>query len=507
MMRDNSCVAIGWKKTGDLSWLDGQADSKERLKKKLDAVYPDYTPTGLGNDCSQICQFVTEMTEGDIVLAASGMTILGVGRLKGEYQYHSKFEFPHQRKVEWLSKGEWKMPLPKEGLQSTVREIRKYGENLLAIEGRIWLAGKDPPINEGPPETPANPSLSQVSTRIQSVLDRKGQVILYGPPGTGKTYWAERTAMDLSALSQFGQTFGLLQPEQQKVVAGDGEVTGNVRLCCFHPAYGYEDFLEGYRPATVNGQVTFQLRDGVFKRLCKDAAARPNQNFYLIIDEINRGDIPRIFGELLTVIEKDKRGKRIILPVSQEHLTIPDNVFLIGTMNTADRSISLLDAALRRRFGFVELMPDGMLLKDHSVLGIPLKAWFDALNQRIREHVGRDARNLQIGHSYFLHKGAALKDFSTFKRSLRDDVIPLLEEYCYDNFQALELILGDQLVDTTRQRICHELFDEGAEDELRGALLAPCPEIMSTSDAVTADEGEQTHLPEYDDAAEDEDDL
>ena len=143
--------------------------------------------------------------------------------------------------------------------------------------------------------------------------------------------------------------------------------------------------------------------------LVQDARESPKQKFYLIIDEINRGDIPRIFGELLTVLEKDKRGKNIILPVSQDVFSVPKNVFIIGTMNTADRSISLLDAALRRRFGFMELMPDSSVLGGSSVAGIPLRAWFDALNTRIRENVGRDSRNLQIGHSYLMQAGSPLR--------------------------------------------------------------------------------------------------
>jgi 5-methylcytosine-specific restriction protein B len=249
-----------------------------------------------------------------------------------------------------------------------------------------------------------------------------------GPPGTGKTYWAERTDNDLAALSAFGKLFEALDEAERRTILGQGDDGGLVRLCCFHPAYGYEDFLEGYRPETVDGQVSFELRDGVFKKLCKDADASPDRNFYLIVDEINRGDIPRIFGELLTTLEKDKRGKRIILPLSQDVFSVPRNVFLLGTMNTADRSISLLDAALRRRFGFVELMPDGSTLKDSAVAGIPLRAWLDALNTKIREHVGRDARNLQVGHSYLMQGGSPLKDLAALKRAIRDDIIPLLEE-------------------------------------------------------------------------------
>lgn len=487
MMKDRSVVAVGWPLVGDLSWLESKKSARNKLKSQLEKEYPNTNST-IGRIASQLIQFSVEMAEGDIVLAANGKRILGVGRVVGGYEHHPEFEFPHHRQVDWLSFAEWEMPESSEGLQSTVRELGKSNENLLAIEQRVQspdLSTTDD-TEDQKPKRPIR--LKGLPGRIQSVLDRKGQVILYGPPGTGKTFWAEKTANDLAAISSFGKLFESLSQEERKSVLGDGQSAGHVRLCCFHPAYGYEDFLEGYRPETIEGQVSFKLRDGVFKGMCKDAADHPDQNFYLIVDEINRGDIPRIFGELLTTLEKDKRGKRIVLPVSQEVFSVPKNVFLIGTMNTADRSISLLDAALRRRFGFVEMMPDGKVLKDSAVSGIPLRAWFDALNTRIREHVGRDARNLQIGHSYLMHGGSPLKDFASLKRAFRDDIIPLLEEYCYEDYATLATILGDQLVDASAQRICHELFDDGQESDLIQALLAPCPEISASSEAVSSEE-------------------
>ena len=234
-------------------------------------------------------------------------------------------------------------------------------------------------------------------------------------------------------------------------------------------------------------------------RLCEDADNEPDHDFFLIVDEINRGDIPRIFGELLTVLEKDKRSKPIILPISKERFVVPENVFIVGTMNTADRSISLLDAALRRRFGFIELMPDSSVLKDHSVSGIPLAPWFDSLNQRIREHVGRDARNLQIGHSYLLQNGQPLKDLSSLGRVLRDDIIPLIEEYCYEDYGSLQSILGKLLVDGEKQVINQSLFDRNSSEQLVAALLQPCPEISSSTDALTLEEA----IVEQDDEEED----
>ena len=154
--------------------------------------------------------------------------------------------------------------------------------------------------------------------------------------------------------------------------------------------------------------------DGPWPQLYKLAAANPERKYYLVIDEINRGDIPRIFGELLTLLEKDKRGQQAELPVSGEHFQIPANLFVVGAINIADRSIALLDTALRRRFGFLELMPDSALLGEVVIEGIPLGLWLDELNRRIVEFVGRDARNLQVGHVYLMENGELIGTLARF---------------------------------------------------------------------------------------------
>ena len=308
MMLERSCIAVGWPKIGEISWVDGKKESIGKLKQILSKVYPN-DPKTTGREASQLAQFVSGIKEGDIVLTADGMTILGVGKVVGGYDFESEFEFPHHRQVQWLTEDEWQLPIPKEGLLSTVRELGKHNQNLLAIEQHILTPSPPKPKGkDSPVVTKRVIRLDGIPGRIQSVLDRKSQVILYGPPGTGKTYWAEHAANELSALSAFGKLYEALDEKERTAVHGEGDNAGLVRLCCFHPAYGYEDFLEGYRPKAVNGQVAFELRDGVFKRLCSDANKSPDRNFYLIIDEINRGDIPRIFGELLTTLEKDKRG-------------------------------------------------------------------------------------------------------------------------------------------------------------------------------------------------------
>ena len=199
------------------------------------------------------------------------------------------------------------------------------------------------------------------------------------------------------------------------------------------------------------------INDGIFKTLCAAAARDPEGHYYLVIDEINRGEIPRIFGELLTLLDKPKRGASVVLPLSGERFSVPPNVSVIGTMNTADRSIALLDTALRRRFGFIELMPDPATLGDTVIEGIALRPWLAALNQQIIAHVGRDGRNLQVGHSYLMAGGRPIHDFRQLARVLQEDILPLLEEYCYEAWDTLERILGPGLVDVAKRRFKTEL--------------------------------------------------
>jgi 5-methylcytosine-specific restriction protein B len=502
LMRDGTCVAIGWPDLGDLSTLE-EDSPKERLVKLLQGHYPG-SPQQLGKAANQILSFIRRMARGDYVLACDGSSVLGVGRIAGDYSFEAGTTFPHRRPVEWLSLDEWQMPQP-EGLQTTCHRLKRHPVNLVEAE-RHALNG--PVIFEKHAiikhDGAASPPLDGIPGRIEAVLDRKGQVILYGPPGTGKTYWAERATLDLAARSHFGKPYEQLSDEERQRLGGSPDRPAAVRMCSFHPAYGYEDFIEGYRPEVHEGRMSFVLKDGLFKQLCRDADAQPDRRFYLIIDEINRGDIPRIFGELLTVIEKDKRGKPVVLPLGRTPYRVPANVFIVGTMNTADRSIALLDTALRRRFGFIELMPDASLLGDAKVSGIPLGPWLDALNRRICDHVGRDARNLQVGHSFLLEGGRPVKDFGRFARVVRDEIIPLLEEYCYEDFEALGAILGEGLVSLSDRSIRHALFEEANREQLVQALLAPCPEITTSLKALAPEEAEGPEGELDDDEAQDE---
>ncbi len=474
-MTGASIVGMNWS-LPELSWVKANKVSRDEVKKQV-------TGPGAASQVSEIINFVGKMSPGDVILGVHGDTVHGVGQVTGDYVFDQSSLLPHQKTVKWLGFDEWRLP-EDEGVWSGFGEIKKHEENILAIERQRQIHSETP-LN--PPKPPVLPPgkrkfrLTGIPGRIQASLEKKGQVILFGPPGTGKTYWADLAARQLAASMNLGKSLDQVTDAEASALTSGGNAV--VRWCCFHPAYGYEDFIEGYRPTTKNDQMQFSLRDGIFKNMCSDARKSPGQHFFLVIDEINRGDIPRIFGELLMIMEKDKRGKQVALPVSQSHFSVPDNLHIIGTMNTADRSISLLDAALRRRFGFIELMPDGSVLRDVVIKGIPLRGWFEALNQRIRLHVGRDARNLQVGHSYLMTAGKPISTFEEFKRAVRDDIIPLIEEYCYEDFNALQQILGPGMFDATSQQIRQELFED-QDANLVQALLEPCPDISTSSELV-----------------------
>lgn len=485
-MRDGGYIAIGWRAVGDLHNLP--EDSRRAVvQAKIEQAYGSDKRVA-SRKAGEISHFFSTMAERDVVLAADGETVLGVGLVAGGYEYQESepVEAPHRRSAEWHTLESWSLPLPKEGLQTTVAKIRDL-QNRLAIEQKLIQPRSSPVVQTSVVSlTPLDGTVA----RISAILERKGQAILYGPPGTGKTYWALRAARELAARISFRRPYEALSSEERTVVDGSAERAGLVRRCTFHPSYGYEDFIEGYRPKpNNNGQMSFEVQDGIFKLLCDDAAKNPKQRWILVIDEINRGHISRIFGELLTLLELDKRNLRTILPFSGTAWSVPTNVWVVGTMNTADRSIALLDTALRRRFGFVELMPDPKMLGSASAGGkIPLGPWLKAINERIRKQVGRDARNLQIGHAFLLDDSKPISDFAKFSRVVAEDIIPLLEEYCYEDHAALARILGPGLVDEDQQRIREELFDPERQGELVQALLAIEPDM--TTEAEASDEQE-----------------
>ncbi len=486
-------VGIGWHLIGDLSFARYTEESLNQIKALMREKYNEK-----GAYAREIFSFVTKMSVGDIVLAAErnqgNDRILGIGRITGDYSYQPD-QVSNRRTVDWLSATPFDLPVA-ESNNRTVRPLFDH-QNIFAIE-KYLIGAQTKPVTSATAPIVKKTAITGIPARIQDILERKCQVILYGPPGTGKTHWAYQAANAISAHQLFSVDYDSLTPEQRTIINGDDHTPGQVRFCTFHPSYGYEDFIEGYKPHNQSGSLVFDMRAGVFKRLCQDAQTQPNRKFFLIVDEINRGDIPRIFGELLTLLEKDKRGRSVFLPVSGETFSVPANVYIIGTMNTADRSIALLDTALRRRFGFIELMPDPVIFGNTLLQGIPLGPWLAELNKRILQAVGRDARNLQIGHAYFLENGRPITDFGRFARILQEDILPLLEEYCYEEYDALEKILGKSLVDHERQQIRHELFDPARRDDLIHALIEPSPEITTSNAAIQQDQADDSSEDETD---------
>lgn len=256
--------------------------------------------------------------------------------------------------------------------------------------------------------------------RLRSLLLRKKNVILAGPPGVGKTYAAKRLAYSI---------MGEKDPSR-------------IQMVQFHQSYSYEDFFMGYRPTAEGG---FSLVDGPFYRFCQTARNdEEDRPYFFIIDEINRGNISKIFGELLLLIEADKRGQPITPLYKDEPFSVPANVHIIGMMNTADRSLAVLDYALRRRFGFFEMKPafdspqfQKYLEEEESEALHRLVDTVKALNAEIEQDLGL-GRGFAIGHSYLTLGSPRDADDVWLLSVVEDELVPLLEEYWFDDLYRVD---------------------------------------------------------------------
>ena len=289
-------------------------------------------------------------------------------------------------------------------------------------------------------------------------------VILYGPPGTGKTY--ETAGRCVGICDGAAPT----DAEQMRVRYRELVTDGRIEFVTFHQSYGYEEFVEGLRPETgSDAGIRLKATDGVLKRIAARAReASEGEPYVLVIDEINRANVSKVLGELITLLEEDKRQGAdnevaVTLPHSKDRFTLPPNLHLLGTMNTADRSIALLDTALRRRFHFEELVPDPDLLEEAAeATGVSLPAVLATMNERLEWLLDRDHL---IGHAWFM----TARTREDVDEVMRHKIIPLLAEYFYEDWAKVCAVLGggDDFVRGEPLKRPPGLEDGGYEEEER----------------------------------------
>ena len=410
-------MLIGWGEIGDLS----NYTSKAEIKAAMQETYDDSKT--YRNAAHATWQFAYEMKPGDIVFAKQGMhKIIGRGVVDSDYKFEENADdgYNNARAVKWTNIGEWEHP--GQAAMKTLTDITQYTKYVEELNALFDIDEDDDEI----PETETTLDnydkedflkdvyISADSyTTLVGLMTRKRNVILLGAPGVGKSFAAKRLAYSM---------MGVMDSSRVKTVQ-------------FHQSYTYEDFIEGFRPS-VSG-TGFEIKKGVFYNFCKEAENDSENDYFFIIDEINRGNLSKIFGELFTLIEADKRGKRKMeLLYSSDNFSVPKNVYIIGMMNTADRSLAMIDYALRRRFAFFEMKPafesEGFREYQYGLKNDKFNKLIDcviSLNQRITDDESL-GEGFCIGHSYFCDieeiKENTLTDIVEF------EIIPLLKEYWFD---------------------------------------------------------------------------
>ncbi len=362
------------------------------------------------NNARTCWMFSREINVGDIIIVKKGtQQYLGYGVVTGPYEHdRSRETYRNIRTVEWRKHGEWPKDKEDKIPSTTLTEITKKPDFVARLKRLM-------DIQESTASKPLN-------------------IILYGPPGTGKTY--------------------TLRNEYMSRFADPGASTPRYDFVTFHQSYSYEDFVEGIKPVlsrNVEDSLRYEIKPGIFKTMVQRALADPDHEFAILIDEISRGNVANIFGELITLIEEDKRkGKAnelsAMLPYSGDLFVVPPNLHIIGAMNTADRSVEALDTALRRRFMFIAFRPKPEMIEQPAGLAVDLQKLLTIINLRIERLLDKDHC---IGHSYFMGLIDCSNPLDGLREVFANKIIPLLEEYFYGEPGKIGMILGERFVERT----------------------------------------------------------
>lgn len=408
---ESGIMSIGWNSLGDLSSYKSKNEMRQRLREinNSDSSYK--------NAVHATWQFVNEMKPGDIVFAKKGMhQIVGRGIVTSDYEYDSTKDHKNVRHVNWTHKGEWEHP--GKAVMKTLTDITPYSDYVEKLNALFESDSIDDveEIEVAYPTYSMENFLDEVFmseenyTTLVNLIKNKKNVILQGAPGVGKTYVAKRLAYSIMG-----------EKDKERVT-----------MLQFHQSYSYEDFIMGFRPSEKG----FELKTGPFYDFCKVAEIDSDNDYFFIIDEINRGNLSKIFGELFMLIENDKRDVEIQLLYSDEKFSVPSNVHIIGMMNTADRGLAMLDYALRRRFAFYEMKPGFKTEGFQKYQSELSNSKFDKLIQcveNLNAVIAMDeslGEGFIIGHSFFCNLHDSMEQ--NLNSIVEFELIPLLKEYWFD---------------------------------------------------------------------------
>lgn len=410
---EKGIMGLGWDEIGDLTKFNSKEEMRQMMKEKID---PSLSFT-MGAHATW--QFANEMKPGDVIFAKKGRNMLvGRGIVESDYYFdESRDDEKNTRKVKWTDKGEWQMSAM--AAMKTLTDLTPYTDYVRDINS-LFESDIPEEVEEKEvtyPEYNKEKFLEDVYMDEKSydtlvnLIGRKKNVILQGAPGVGKTYAAKRLVYSIMGVK-----------DQSRVM-----------LVQFHQSYSYEDFIMGLRPTEAG---TWDVRYGSFYNFCKMAEFDNENDYYFIIDEINRGNISKIFGELFMLIENDKRGIELQLLYQDEMFSVPEKMHIIGMMNTADRSLAMLDYALRRRFAFFEMKP-GFESEQFKKYRRDLNSSkFDNLIdcvENLNTAIESDeslGEGFCIGHSYFCNIEEVTDD--VLSEIVEYELIPMLKEYWFD---------------------------------------------------------------------------